>query len=894
MAKNTAFESMTYRFGEFELNLALAELHAAGEVVEVQKRVFDLLVFLLQNRDRTVSKDELQDAVWPGTVISETALTRAVMKARRAVGDDATQQKFIKTLHGQGYRFVASVEERVVSAVAVEPSLASDQPAPPANAETQASAQELTAWRVERRNVMLRLATTYGAAAWLFSQVATMLWEAFEWDKLPLQWIITLTLVGFPLVLGIGWFYRATPTGLKLRSESTFATPTSSSKWPYVWVIGMLTLALALSIGWNWRGTTAPVDPSTHARVAILPTQNLTADSTLNWVGLGMSALLTSQLADADLATLPVGKVLRYLGASPDSVLETPASATEALIETLGLAEGVGVVLETQLSSVGGRFVATGRLLQAQEVLALPEFSGAQPSEAVRSLGAYVVKYLQPRRSVDGAMLRVANTGDPFTDQAYARGMHEKISGNMQQAKELLEVAAQGGDEAFWPAYELALSIAELGDLDDANQRYQRLLERAVAQASPLQIAVLSNALGISADLRGDLEQSKQHYEEGIKWAGDYGLHQKSAQLWINYAVLERARAQPALAREYLGRAFSAYERAGVEVLPGDFYITLGNIAADTGDVREAQQQYSQALTNFRRLDRPAGAGIALSNLSWASQMLGELDTSERYLAESIAVREEIGDTVGLVKSEIRQAGLAYSRGKLTLANSVALKVSQTPYVQQEQELLASAHNTLGFVALDRGEIDNALQQFQLAFNLERAGGRVFGQLNARIGLAKSHLANADLQQARQQTALVLDSAQAESMPKFALQAMQVEAQILQLERELPAAVELLEQAIAQASQVGEDRMQALLATDLANLALDQKDPASAEAWAGTASQLLPNDGRVRLLAARLAYVKQEPAKAEQLVAQAQDLMGERIQQQAQALLVQYAQPAGS
>ncbi len=106
----------------------------------------------------------------------------------------------------------------------------------------------------------------------------------------------------------------------------------------------------------------------------------------------------------------------------------------------------------------------------------------------------------------------------------------------------------------------------------------------------------------------------------------------------------------------------------------------------------------------------------------------------------------------------------------------------------------------------------------------------------------------------------------------------------------MPAAVELLEQAVAQANQVGEDRMQALLATDLANLALDQKDLASAEAWAGTASQLLPNDGRVRLLAARLAYVKQKPAKAEQLVAQAQDLMGERIQQQAQGLLVQYAQ----
>jgi len=80
---------------------------AAGKEVEIQPRAFDVLIYLLKNRDRAVSKEELQEDVWPGQFISETVMARAIMKARKAVGDDAHSQTVIKTLHGYGYRFVA-------------------------------------------------------------------------------------------------------------------------------------------------------------------------------------------------------------------------------------------------------------------------------------------------------------------------------------------------------------------------------------------------------------------------------------------------------------------------------------------------------------------------------------------------------------------------------------------------------------------------------------------------------------------------------------------------------------------------------------------------------------------------------------------------------------------
>jgi TolB-like protein/DNA-binding winged helix-turn-helix (wHTH) protein len=98
---------MLYRFGDYELDDRFFLLRRAGESIEIEPKVFDVLLYLLHHRDRLVSKDELLDNLWPGQVVSETALTRCIVAARKAVGDDGGKQQIIKTQHGRGYRFVA-------------------------------------------------------------------------------------------------------------------------------------------------------------------------------------------------------------------------------------------------------------------------------------------------------------------------------------------------------------------------------------------------------------------------------------------------------------------------------------------------------------------------------------------------------------------------------------------------------------------------------------------------------------------------------------------------------------------------------------------------------------------------------------------------------------------
>ena len=102
----------TVRFDDCELDLAARELRRGGEVVALEPRVFALLAYLLEQRHRAVDKNDIQDAVWTGMIVTETALTRAIMKARRAVGDSAERQAVSRTVHGHGYQFVARLDEQ--------------------------------------------------------------------------------------------------------------------------------------------------------------------------------------------------------------------------------------------------------------------------------------------------------------------------------------------------------------------------------------------------------------------------------------------------------------------------------------------------------------------------------------------------------------------------------------------------------------------------------------------------------------------------------------------------------------------------------------------------------------------------------------------------------------
>jgi TolB-like protein len=107
---------LRYLFEDYALDPNRRELSRRAEVIDVAPQAFDLLVFLIRNRDRFVSKDELIAAVWAGRIITDAALTTRLYVARGAIGDTGVGQRLIKTLPRKGFRFVGAVWEEQPSA----------------------------------------------------------------------------------------------------------------------------------------------------------------------------------------------------------------------------------------------------------------------------------------------------------------------------------------------------------------------------------------------------------------------------------------------------------------------------------------------------------------------------------------------------------------------------------------------------------------------------------------------------------------------------------------------------------------------------------------------------------------------------------------------------------
>jgi TolB-like protein len=111
---------LAYFFEAYALDPGTRELRRGSDLVALEPQVFDLLVFLIENRERVVSKDDLIAAVWQGRVVSDSTLTSRINAARKAIGDSGERQSTIRTIARKGFRFVGTMRD-APPAAATEP-----------------------------------------------------------------------------------------------------------------------------------------------------------------------------------------------------------------------------------------------------------------------------------------------------------------------------------------------------------------------------------------------------------------------------------------------------------------------------------------------------------------------------------------------------------------------------------------------------------------------------------------------------------------------------------------------------------------------------------------------------------------------------------------------------
>jgi DNA-binding winged helix-turn-helix (wHTH) protein/pimeloyl-ACP methyl ester carboxylesterase len=121
---------LTFLFGDMVLDSERRELRSGSALIPIEPQVFDILNFLIRNRDRVVSKDDLLTAIWGGRLVSDSAIAARINAARRALGDSGEQQHWIRTIARKGFRFVGDVSEDVGSRSLTSGAKAPDQQAP--------------------------------------------------------------------------------------------------------------------------------------------------------------------------------------------------------------------------------------------------------------------------------------------------------------------------------------------------------------------------------------------------------------------------------------------------------------------------------------------------------------------------------------------------------------------------------------------------------------------------------------------------------------------------------------------------------------------------------------------------------------------------------------------
>ncbi|MDN3279439.1 winged helix-turn-helix domain-containing protein [Frankia sp. RB7] len=122
--RRTGIGSLRYLFENCAFDTDRRELRRKADVIAIAPKVFDLLNYLICNRERVVSKDDLIRTIWQGRIVSDAALTTRLNAARNAIGDSGDQQRLIKTLPRKGFRFVGTVQEApgpATAAITAEP-----------------------------------------------------------------------------------------------------------------------------------------------------------------------------------------------------------------------------------------------------------------------------------------------------------------------------------------------------------------------------------------------------------------------------------------------------------------------------------------------------------------------------------------------------------------------------------------------------------------------------------------------------------------------------------------------------------------------------------------------------------------------------------------------------
>ncbi len=691
-----------YRFGDCELDAGTRQLSRAGEPVPLQPRVFDLLIYLIEQRNRAVDKDEIQDAVWAPSIVSETAMTRAIMKARRAVGDDAELQAVIRTVHGHGYQFVAELVAEPNEQASED---TSSTPAEVVVSETveQIPPKGLGVRRAGLALAALIVAAVIGVALWPRGPATTdgirvaVLPIANETGNVEYDWA-RLGLMGLANEL--------------FENLSVVDTVTTSD-----------VISFVENTGWDGAidGPDA-LDRATRLRAAYGASHVLFAALEEHVGGLRLSYTLVDSdgLRAETTMVSPKGTALvRGMVAGVSNLLSgrryAPEGAPEAVDEDPFINEAYARALATALE---------GRCAEAAPLFDVVLARNPDLVQA-RIQGANCRFELGETQAAESTLEALLERNEVNAD-GRLKAQVLLLLGKVRHRSGRLDLAQTAYREALATAESIgdreAIGRALIADAILAKDRRQfdearALLSRATLQFRQLEWQILpgqiASTLANVAMNDGELDAAEQHLEDAIAGFRAIGDRANEAKMLNNFGFLRRLQGRFSEAEPLHLQSLAIRREIGDRVGQGRIHNFLSVLYQRERRFEDARQAANEAVAIAREADDRLFLATGLSQRGAAERALGLFDESIATYGEAHEIFLSIEDLSRALQVGLRLARIDMERGDDASAEARVAEVLEQALTAGLPEPAIEAMRYAGDLASRRGNKAMAREYFE-------------------------------------------------------------------------------------------------------------------------------------------------------------------------------------
>lgn len=809
-------EKYLYEFGAFRVDPIRRRLLRDGDPVPLTPKAFSILLILIENRGEVVEKEALIRKVWGDAFVTEANLTQNVSSLRKALGERANDHRFVVTVPGRGYSFVAEVSEVPRDPSGEFPAVPATLPPAPAPVLTAVASLP------DEKGIphLPPLASSHPAVVPVPSRL-----------KGRRRFLFAGLVMGFLLAVGLAGLYVSYQGRL---AKGKTAAPAAGEG--------------EVSRPAGFRPT-----------VAVLGFRNLSGDPRQDWLATALAEMLTTELSAGS-------KVRMVSGEEIARVKDTLALPTMEELSPEDLRQ-IHEVLGAELVVVGA-YLSLGpeassriridlRVLKAPEGDTVASLAEVGTEENLFDLVSLVGGRL--RRGLGWASpspeearaVQALRPGTPEAARLYAEGLTRLRAFDSKGARDLLSKAVEADPRSAVIRSALSMAWAGLGYDAQAREEARKAVELSAALPKEERLAIEARF----DEAKKDWPKASEIYrslstfypdnlEYGLRLANSLSTAGRNAEAAATLAMLRKlplplrddprldlATAQIARRQghpeEELRASKAAAEkgkRLGQTQILGEALLLQGDALYTMGRPQESIACFHKAQELFAAAGNQAARARTLNRIGAVLLDTGDLSEAEKHYQEALAIARRLGSSELIATQTLALGFVAANLGDLERSRALADEAHARFVDLGEQFYETRSLFKVGEVLWEMGDTDGARRRFEEVLALAGKSGNRVEEARALNGIGQFLLATGALKEARQRQERAYTLSQSSGDPFLAASYQAAVGRTLMLQGDLPGAHGWLQSALA-----GKRRVQDQLGTSqilgiLSSLAYEQGD----------------------------------------------------------------------